>query len=125
MNEKKTIFVLAIAFLVLMAGCNQAEPVRISDLYVHTPEYQDKEITVKGKVGVSVALLGLSGFVLNDGTGDLIVVGYTPTPSPGDEITVRGELSVPFRWQDDMLLILKIKAKGKKKKKRATSENFW
>jgi hypothetical protein len=125
MNKNFSFSILAIAFLVLMAGCNQAEPVRISDLYVHTTEYQDKKITVKGEVGVSIALLGLSGFVLNDGTGDLIVVGYTPTPSPGDEITVRGELSVPYRWQDDILLVLKIKAKGKKKKKRSISQNFW
>lgn len=117
MNKKTFISVIAIPILALTVGCNQIIPIQISDLYEHTYEYQNKEICVKGEVGMSVSVLGFSGFVLNDGTGDLLVLGYSPTPSPGDVITVHGELSVPFRLQNELLLVLKVKSKKNKKER--------
>jgi hypothetical protein len=114
MNKRKTISVIAIMTLLLIAGCNRLFPVKISDLYENTDKYQDKDIVVKGEVGISVSVLGFSGFILNDGTGNLLVVGYSPAPSPDDVVTVRGELSVPFRWQNEMVLVLKANSKGKK-----------
>ncbi|HOG04657.1 MAG TPA: hypothetical protein PK978_00260 [Paludibacter sp.] len=116
MNKKKSILAITIAILVLVAGCYRILPVQISELYEDTYKYQNKEIVVKGEVGESISILGFSGFVLNDGTGDLLVVGYSSSPTPGDVITARGTLLVPFRFQKDFLLVLNVESRNVKRR---------
>ena len=107
MNKKTSILVTAIALLLLTASCGRILPVKISELYENTNKYEDKTVLVKGEVTKSISMFGLSGFILTDGTKELMVVGHDSTPSPGEKITVRGKLSVPLRWQDDALLVLR------------------
>lgn len=107
-----SVFAIALLFL---AGCGEVIPVRVSELYDQTHKYQNKEIYVRGEVSTSISVLGLSGFLLSDGSYELIVVGYDLSPSPGNMITVKGRLSVPFRLHDQSLLVLKASPKKKGK----------
>ena len=107
MKKNYSILVTAIALLLLTASCGRILPVKISELYENTHKYEDKTVLVKGEVTKSISMFGLSGFILTDGTKELMVVGHDSTPSPGEKITVRGTLSVPLRWQDDALLVLR------------------
>ncbi len=114
MKTKTPIIVAAIALLILTAGCGRILPVKISEIYENTYKYEDKTISVKGEVENSISVFGLSGFILSEGGKKMVVVGHDISPSPGEKITVRGELSVPFRWQDEVLLVLDASQKGKK-----------
>lgn len=107
MNKKISILVSAVVLLLLAAGCGKIVPVKISELYKNTHKYENETVLVKGKVNKSISMFGLNGFILTDGTKELMVVGHDSTPSPGEKITVRGTLSVPLRWQDDALLVLR------------------
>ncbi|NLX41784.1 MAG: hypothetical protein GXY75_07835 [Bacteroidales bacterium] len=114
MNKKTSILVAAVAFLLFAAGCGKISPVKISELYENTHKYENETVLVRGTVNKSISMFGLTGFILTDGTKELMVVGHDSTPSPGEKITVRGELSVPLRWQDDALLVLNASPKEKK-----------
>jgi hypothetical protein len=107
MNKKISILVSAVVLLLLAAGCGKIVPVKISELYKNTHKYENETVLVKGKVNKSISMFGLNGFILTDGTKELMVVGHEATPAPGEKITVRGTLSVPLRWQDDALLVLR------------------
>lgn len=113
MKKKTPILVAAIALLLFIAGCGRILPVKISEIYENTYKYEDKTISVKGEVENSISVFGFSGFILSEGGKKMVVVGHDLTPSPGEKITVRGELSVPFRWQDEVLLVLDASPKEK------------
>ena len=113
MNKKTSILVTAVALLLLAAGCGKIVPVKISELYKNTHKYENETVLVKGKVNKSISMFGLNGIILTDGTKELFVVGHELTPAPGEIITVRGELSVPLRLQDDALLVLRASPEEK------------
>ena len=114
MNKKISILVSAVVLLLLTASCGKIVPVKISELYKNTHKYEDKTILVKGTVNQSISMFGLKGIILTDGTKELLVVGHELTPAPGEKITVRGELSVPVRLQDDALLVLRASPEEEK-----------
>lgn len=114
MNKKISILVSAVVLLLLAAGCGKIVPVKISELYKNTHKYEDETVLVKGKVNKSISMFGLNGIILTDGTKELFVVGHELTPAPGEIITVRGELSVPLRLQDDALLVLRASPEEEK-----------
>ncbi|MCX6305389.1 MAG: hypothetical protein NT040_10495 [Bacteroidetes bacterium] len=97
----------------LSAGIFGLKP-RISDIYTRSSEYQDKEVTIKGKVENSESILGYSGFRVNDGTGKLLVVGAEISPAEGEEITIRGKISIPVRIGGKALIMLKARDKNTK-----------
>jgi hypothetical protein len=96
----------------ISAGIFGLKP-KISDIYTRSSEYQDKEVTIKGKVENSGSLLGYSGFQINDGTGKLLVIGYDKSPAEGEEITIKGTIDIPVRVGGSVVIMLQA---GKTKK---------
>lgn len=104
--NKKHLFLLLILFLFSCEG--GLFPVKISDLYDNTQNYDNKTIVVKGRVSSSFSFLGFSAYTIDDGTGELIVLGDDRSPSPDSEIKVKGKLKAPARFHDEVFLVLKV-----------------
>ncbi len=100
-----TIIVLAVS----LTACDSLSATKISNIYERTQDFQDKEITVKGRVETTVGLLGLSGFTINDGTGTLLVVGGGKTPSVDSKVVIKGIISVPVRFQNASIIVFNAK----------------
>ncbi len=111
---KRAAAVLA-AFLLLGAACAQKEEtpygkksapegtrlqgIIISDLLRSAGSYHGKEIMISGKVTTDRAAESPGGqsFMLDDGTGSLLVVTKGPVPGHNQWVTVRGRVDAPFQ----------------------------
>ena len=81
---------MALAVLVVMAGCNTT---RISDINNDPARYLDKDVTVAGQVVTSFGAMNQGAFELDDGTGHLWVwsSGFG-VPSQGARVVVTGRV---------------------------------
>ncbi len=83
--------ILALAACLALVACNLMFA-KISDINAHPDKYQNKSVTVHGKV-TSVTKLPFmeEGFyTLSDGTGEITIVTKGGLPSEGTEKTVTG-----------------------------------
>ena len=105
---KKASLLLALGFALVLglSSCTGVLPTEISKLYENKDEYLNKNVKVKGKVETSVSILGFSGYIIDDGTGKILVIGDNETPTQGTEATASGKLSAPFQLDDSPLLII-------------------
>jgi hypothetical protein len=69
---------------------------KISELNADPGKYNDREVTVKGKVTQVFAIpIFAQGVVkIDDGSGDLWVKPYNRVPAEGQEITVKGKVKI-------------------------------
>jgi hypothetical protein len=81
---------IALAFLVVVAGCNTT---KISDINNDPARYLDKDVTVAGQVVTSFGAVNQGAFELDDGTGHLWVwsSGFG-VPSQGARVVVTGRV---------------------------------
>jgi hypothetical protein len=111
---KRAAAVLA-AFLLLGAACAQEDEapygkksapegarfqgIIISDLLRSAGSYHGKEIMISGKVTTDRAAESSDGqsFMLDDGTGSLLVVTKEAVPGDNQWVTVRGRVDAPFQ----------------------------
>ena len=73
---------------VLLFGC-AFEVIKIEQIKANPEKYLGEKVTLRGTVEDSVKLGELSGFTLDDGTGQ-IFVSSDSLPAEGKEVTVQG-----------------------------------
>lgn len=84
-------FVLAVA----LSGC--ASTVRISDLMAAPQRYDGQTVRVEGTVTRSAGILGMGGYELDDGTGQIFIVAQSGgVPSEGARTRVTGRFQSIF-----------------------------
>lgn len=86
----------------LAAGCTST---KIGDILDDFPQYEGKEVTVKGTVGETVwfALLERGAFRVGDSIGNMWVITSQPPPQEGEEVTVTGTVKAAFQLGDRSL----------------------
>ncbi|MCK6557863.1 hypothetical protein HUU39_19180 [candidate division KSB1 bacterium] len=86
---------LFLCLTLLVAGC-AAGRMKISELTANPGKYNEKPVTVKGKVTSTFAIpiIGQSLVKITDDTGEIWVKPYERVPFEGQEITVRGKLKI-------------------------------
>jgi len=120
MRLQPLLFFFVISLVSLSFGCDQVtEPFRkltatkIKDILDHPRDYENKEITIYGKVTDAVSLLVIKYFVMEDDTGTIKVMTNRTLPQIGEKLRVSGTLvSIevgPERW---LLLREKRDVKG-------------
>ena len=84
-------------FCFLVTACDQQ---KISDITSDPGRYQNKEVTVAGKVtNVSVGALGMGFYEIDDGTGKLYVVSeHNGAPVAGATVGVKGTILPTFTF---------------------------
>ena len=86
---------LAIAFALMLGGC--ATTVRIGDLLAEPSRYQGKTVQVEGTVTQSAGVLGVGGYQVDDGTGQIYVVAQgTGVPVKGARTKAKGQFQPVF-----------------------------
>jgi len=84
-------FVLAIA----LSGC--ASTVRISDLMAAPQRYDGQTVRIEGTVTRSAGVLGVGGYEIDDGSGQIFVVAQTGgVPAQGARTRVTGRFQSIF-----------------------------
>jgi hypothetical protein len=90
----RTLAILGMLMILWLCAC--AGSMKISELNADPGKFNDKEVTVKGKVVQVYALPILSQSLakIDDGSGDLWVKPHQRVPAEGDEITVTGKVKI-------------------------------
>src|SRR5262245_22285972 len=98
---------LSLLMLVALAavGCDQLKSLtatKINDLLDRPRDFENKEVTIHGKVTESASVLIAKYFVLQDGSGSIKVFTDRTLPKAGEQLSVTGQLqSIEFgaeRW---------------------------
>jgi hypothetical protein len=88
---------LAIGFALTLGGC--ASTVRISELLAEPARYDGREVQVEGRVTRSAGILGVGGYELDDGTGQIVVIAQgTGVPAQGSQTKVKGTFEPIFSF---------------------------
>ncbi len=88
----------AAALLIFIAGCAAGSRVKIDELTANPQKYNEKIVTVSGKVTqtFSIPLLSIGVAEIDDGTGDIWVKPNNRTFFEGQKVTVKGTLKIGF-----------------------------
>jgi hypothetical protein len=88
----------AAALFIFIAGCAAGSRVKISDLTANPQKFNEKIVTVSGKVTqtFSIPLLSFGVAEIDDGTGDIWVKPNNRTFFEGQKVTVKGTLKIGF-----------------------------
>jgi hypothetical protein len=86
--------VTIIIIMAIVLSC--AGVVRVSDIRERPSEFHDQRITLSGHVEevITMPILGIGVYELNDGTGNIWVKPEGRTPRKGDKVKVTGEVKV-------------------------------
>jgi opacity protein-like surface antigen len=92
----------AILSTALVAGCAST---KIGDILDDFPQYEGKEVVVKGTVGETIwfALLERGAFQVGDGSGNIWVITSQPPPQENEEVTITGTAQASFQLGDRSL----------------------
>ncbi len=87
---------LIVALLIIVAFWQCASTVRISDIRNSPNQYHNKKVTLSGTVDETITLpiLGVGVYQLNDGTGTIWVKPKETIPAKGDQVMVSGTIKV-------------------------------
>lgn len=88
----------AATLLIFMAGCAAGSRVKISELTANPQKYNEKIVTVSGKVTqtFSIPLLSIGVAEVDDGTGEIWVKPQDRTFFEGQKVSVKGTLKIGF-----------------------------
>lgn len=91
---RKVYFGLILILFLSLVHC--AATVRISDIKNSPNRFHDKKVTVSGTIDETVTLpiLGVGVYQLNDGTGTIWVKPKESMPEKGDHVQVTGTVKV-------------------------------
>ena len=88
---------LVAAFAAILGGC--ASTVRISELLAEPQRYDGQTVQVEGTVTRGAGILGVGGYEVDDGTGQIFVVAQgTGVPAQGSRTKVKGTFEPLFSF---------------------------
>ena len=89
--------VLFLIFTFVMSGCLFSY-IRVSEINDKPQKYQDKRVSIKGKVAetFSVPFVQRGAYQVDDGTGRIWVISPDSVPFRGENVTVKGEVKTSF-----------------------------
>ena len=90
------IVTLSLIFAILVSGC--AFRVRVSEIKRRPEKYENKQVSVSGKVmeTVGIPFVQKGVYQIDDGSGRIWVVSQKRRPSRGDKVSVKGEVKTGF-----------------------------
>jgi hypothetical protein len=88
---------VALGFALTLGACSST--VRISELLAQPSRYDGREVQVQGRVTRGAGILGVGGYELDDGTGQIVVIAQgTGVPAQGSETKVKGTFQSIFSF---------------------------
>jgi ABC-type hemin transport system substrate-binding protein len=97
-------------FVILISSCNKnplfSSTESISKIVESPSKYQDKIVTVKGKVTESIIAFGIGYFVLYDETSSIAIIPSKTFPKVGEEVQIKGKVKSAFVIGDKSLTVI-------------------
>lgn len=89
---------ICFSLLVLLLGCASGSRVKIGELVANPQKYNEKYVTVKGKVvqTLSIPILSIGVSKIDDGTGAVWIKPAGRTFFDGQKVTVSGTHKIGF-----------------------------
>ena len=78
---------LLLPFAAMLSACGT---VKIGRINADPSRFQNRAVTVNGRVTNSVGILGTGGYQIEDNTGRIYVISRTGVPSRGSRVRVTG-----------------------------------
>ena len=97
-------------FVIFFSSCDsnsifkKTEP--ISKILESPSKFQDKIVTVKGKVTESIIAFGIGYFVVSDGTSSIAIIPSKTFPKVGEEVKIKGTVKNAFVIRDKSLTVI-------------------
>ncbi len=101
-----------ISFFLLSALLFTSCTTKISDIQNNPKEFNDKEVSVKGKVVSSKNAVVLKYFKLEDGTGTIYVITKNDLPDENDKVKVTGNVKQYFKIAGLKLTVIMEEKRG-------------
>lgn len=96
-GRKGLVAALALVGASLLGGC--ASTVRIGDLLAEPQRYEGRTVRVEGTVTRSAGVLGVGGYEVDDGTGQIFIVAQGGgVPTQGARTKVKGRFEPIFNF---------------------------
>ena len=96
---------LALALLMLVAGCKSATPIR--DLLANASARDGQTVRIAGKVESSAGVFGYAVYRVDDGTGEINVVAKSGgAPAENAEVGVEGVFRQAFTIGTDVVAVI-------------------
>ena len=110
MRKINTLF--ALFLLIVLLQC--AASVRIGDIKDTPSRFHDKKVTISGTIDETITLpiLGIAVYQLNDGTGTIWVKPKEMTHEKGDRVRVTGEIKVGITIGGESFGLILIESKS-------------
>lgn len=104
---------LILALVFLVSGCSIYPS--ISKIKDDPQKYEDKKISIKGKVveTIGIPLIQNGIFQMDDGTGTIWIVSEKRRPARGDKVTVKGIVKTGFSFNERSFGTVIIEAEKK------------
>jgi hypothetical protein len=104
---KKLAFAVVIAFPALIpAACSNFQATPIRDLLQNPRQFEDKIVTIDGRVVDSQSLLVIKYFTLEDRTGNIKVITERMLSEIGRTERIRGKLNEAFSIGPARMIVL-------------------
>ncbi len=99
--HKRSISGTAVLLFLLVSACSLL-PVKIADIKAHPNRYENKTVTVRGKVTsvTKMPFMTEGFFTLDDGSGEITVTTSGALPAEGQERTVTGKVQTALKILD-------------------------
>lgn len=109
---RKINFAFMLIFLMVLMHC--AASVRIGDIKNSPSRFHDKKVTISGTVDETITLpiLGVGVYQLNDGTGTIWVKPKELTPEKGEHVMVTGTIKVGLTISGKSFGLILIESKS-------------
>jgi aspartyl/asparaginyl-tRNA synthetase len=99
---RRTASLLALA--ILLVGCTTVTPIK--KILGNPRDYDEKTVTISGRVTDVMGLVFLKYFVVRDKTGEITVITKRPLPNKGSEIKVTGTVKETFAIGDKQSIVI-------------------
>lgn len=106
MQPRVRLFTIVGFSLVFVTACSGFLATPIKKIQANPRDYADKQVTISGTVVDSFSLVFIKYFMIDDGTGRMIVITQKPMPAKGEKIRVQGTIRDAFSLGDQQLLVL-------------------
>jgi aspartyl/asparaginyl-tRNA synthetase len=87
---------LALIALEFLLGCGSLVATNICDILKDPRRFDGKVVTVSGRVKDSANIVLIKFFVLEDDTGEIMVVTQRSVPREGARVPVKGQVNQAF-----------------------------
>ena len=97
---------LLFCLLAMLSRCSGLIATPIAKLHQNPRDYEDKQVTIAGRVTSRNSLVVLKYFTVQDDSGEIAVITKRALPGVGQKVRVKGKLQEGFSLGQEQSVVL-------------------